>query len=143
MRFKKTMALLLCVIFMLTFVAGCGQQGGNGDENGDGAAAETIKIGINYELSGPVATFGTNTVNAILMAFEEINAAGGVLGKQIEPIKYDNKSDNAESTNVTTKLVDEGVVAIIGAATTGNTLAAEPVANPLADHFSNQSENHS
>jgi len=129
MRLKKRLALALVVIFLVTIVAaGCGQKAGTGDQaNNEPAKEETIKIGLNYELSGGVATFGTNTVNAILLAFDEINANGGVLGKKIEPIKQDNKSENAESTNVATKLVGEKVVAIIGAATTGNTLAAEPV----------------
>lgn len=53
---------------------------------------DVIKVGINYELSGAVATYGDASVKGIEMAFDEINAAGGINGKQVETIKYDTKS---------------------------------------------------
>ncbi len=74
-----------------------------------------------------MATYGTSCKNGILLAFEEINAKGGVLGKKIEPLVQDNKSDNAESLSVATKLVSQGIVAMIGPATTGNVMAEEPI----------------
>lgn len=76
-----------------------------------------------------LATYGGNTVKGIEMAAKEINESGGVLGgAKIELIKYDNKSDAAEATNVQTKLITvDGVVASIGPATSTNTLAAIPV----------------
>ncbi len=124
-RKGKALAVITALVFVLSvFAAGCGSQG---TEKTQGAAGDTIKIGVNYELSGNVATYGTSCKNGILLAFEEINAKGGVLGKKIEPLVQDNKSDNAESLSVATKLVSQGIVAMIGPATTGNVMAEEPI----------------
>lgn len=62
-----------------------------------------------------------------MLAFEEINADGGVLDKEIEALVQDNKSQNREARNIAEKLVGEGVVTIIGPATSGNVQAEEPV----------------
>ncbi|CEO87503.1 ABC transporter substrate-binding protein [Syntrophaceticus schinkii] len=114
-KMSKSVALLTALIFVLgVFAAGCGES------------KDTIKIGVNYELSGPVATYGTSCKNGIMLAFDEINKEGGVLGKQIEGLVQDNKSQNREARNVAEKLVSKGVVAIIGPATTGNVQAEEP-----------------
>ena len=64
------------------------------------------------------------------MAVDEINAAGGVNGKQIEIVKYDNKSEPAEATTLATKLMtNDKVVSVIGPATSGSFKATIPVAN--------------
>jgi len=134
MNKPKIFSLLLVLLLTIGLVAGCGSTPSSpGEEDAQQPAGdttgETIKIGVNYELSGEVATFGTHTKQGIEMAFEEINAQGGVLGRQIEPVVLDNKGDAAESTSVATNLiVNQKVVAHLGAATTGATLAAVPVA---------------
>ncbi|WP_243116359.1 ABC transporter substrate-binding protein [Fonticella tunisiensis] len=119
---SKKVSLFMSLILMLSLFAGCSSKatGGNSDK---------IKVGLNYELSGNVATYGQGLVEGIELAFEEINKNSGVLGKQIEMIKVDNKSDNAEAANVSTRLATrDKVVAILGAATSGNTKAATPAA---------------
>lgn len=122
----KTLALITAMVLVLgIFAAGCSRSEESGKKQG--AAGDTIKIGVNYELSGNVATYGTSCKNGIMLAFEEINAKGGVLGKEIEGLVQDNKSDNAESLSVATKLLSQGIVAMIGPATTGNVMAEEPV----------------
>ncbi|WP_227763447.1 ABC transporter substrate-binding protein [Zhaonella formicivorans] len=132
MKMKKWLAVLFVVMLVAVLVvAGCAKQeakneGGEASKEG---GAETIKIGVNYELSGDVSTYGSNTVDAIKLAFDEINAAGGVNGKQLEPVILDNKSDPAEALSVATKLItQEKVVAHLGAATSGATLNVVPVA---------------
>ena len=120
MKFKKTMALVLALAFLVTVAGGCSSKP---------AAPKEILIGANFELSGNVATFGVSIMNAIEMAVAEINAGGGVLGVPLKLVKADNKSDAAESTNVATKLVTQNkVVALIGPVTSTNVLAASPVA---------------
>ena len=129
MKFSKWLVALVLVLFAAGALVGCGgsqpaEQEGQ-QQQGAEESKEPIKIGINYELSGEVATYGSNTKNAIVMAFEEINASGGVLdGRLIDPIVLDNKSDNAEATSVGTRLITKDKVAVhLGPATTGATLA--------------------
>ena len=99
-------------------------------ETGGSKGGDTIKIGVNFELSGPVASYGTSEADGIDLAIEEINAAGGIDGKQIEIVKVDNKSDTAEATSAAIRLTNQDkVAAIIGAATSGNTVAQAQIAN--------------
>lgn len=101
-----------------------GGAGGSGGSDGD-----TIRLGVNYELSGGVATYGQASVAGIKMAVDEINEAGGVDGKQVELVEYDNKSDAAEATTLATRLMSQdGVLACMGPATSGNFKATIPVA---------------
>jgi len=128
----RKLSLVLAMVLVLSLFTGCGSQQaaapaptGNADESDK----ETIKVGLNYELSGNVATYGQGLTEGIELAVEEINSNNGVLGKQIELVKADNKSDNAEAANVATKLITrDKVVAILGPATSGNTKGAIPVA---------------
>jgi len=125
MKFNKKIALVLIMAFMLTVVAGCG----GGAKQAEPAKPKEILIGANLELTGNVATFGVSTANAIEMAFAEINAKGGVLGVPLKLVKYDNKSDATEATNVATKLLTQDkVVVMLGPVTSTNVLAAAPVA---------------
>ncbi|MGB3955273.1 MAG: ABC transporter substrate-binding protein [Brooklawnia sp.] len=122
---KRRFAAIAAAALSLSLFAACG-----GDSGTASSDAEVVKVGVNYELSGPVATYGDANVKGIEMAFEEINAAGGVDGKQVEIVKYDNKSEPAEATTLATKLMtQDDVVAIIGPATSGSFKATIPVAN--------------
>jgi len=117
--------MVVLMLFMLSIVAGCsqgGDKGGSAQQGGD-----TIKIGINTELSGAVASYGTNASNGALLAIEEINAAGGVLGKQLEPLSRDCKSVPDEAMSVSAALVGEKIVAQIGPLTSGNVAGSTPV----------------
>ncbi|QXT64029.1 ABC transporter substrate-binding protein [Tessaracoccus palaemonis] len=101
-----------------------------GGSGGSAVTGDTIKVGANYELSGAVATYGQASVDGITMAIDEINAAGGVNGKKLEIISYDNKSDAAEATTLANKLfTQDNVLVGMGPATSGNFKAIIPVAN--------------
>jgi branched-chain amino acid transport system substrate-binding protein len=83
---KKNLVLVACVVLTMlagSLLVGCGK---NADSN-------SIKIGLLNEMTGGNATFGTSSANGAKMAFKEINAKGGVLGKQIVAIIADNKSE--------------------------------------------------
>jgi len=116
--------MLVLMLFMLSIVAGCSQGGDNGAAQQEG---DTIKVGINTELSGPVASYGSNAANGALLAIEEINAAGGVLGKQLDPLSRDCKSIPDEAMSVSAALVGEKIVAQIGPLTSGNVAGSTPV----------------
>lgn len=107
-------------------LAGCS----GAKENSGGEDSKSIKVGVNLELSGGVASYGESLENGIDIAVDEINKAGGVKGKKLEIIKVDNKSEAAEATNGAIKLTSQDkVTAIIGAATSGNTVAQAQIAN--------------
>ena len=125
---KRSLAAVAAAVSLSLFAA-CGGGGGAAETPG-AAASDVVKIGVNYELSGAVATYGDASVKGIEMAVEEINAAGGIDGKQIEIVKYDTKSEPAEATTLATKLItQDDVLTIIGPATSGSFKATIPVAN--------------
>ncbi len=127
MKKFRLYALLTAVVMLAALVVGCG-AGGGGEEK-KAAEAKEIIIGGNLELSGAVATFGTAMKNGAQLYFDEVNAAGGVLGKQIKFEVLDNKSDATEAANAATRLITQDkAVAIMGAATSGNTMGYMQVA---------------
>jgi branched-chain amino acid transport system substrate-binding protein len=114
---KKKLLMGLASVFVL---AACG-NGATTEES------DTIKLGGNFELSGGASAYGTLMDQGIKMAVAEQNAADGLLGKEIEYVSYDNKSEPSESTSVATRLATEdNVVAILGPATTGAANAQSP-----------------
>ena len=90
--------------------------------------ADTILIGVNLELTGDVSVYGVPERNAFEQAVSEVNAAGGIDGKLVELVVYDNAYDQAKAVQNTEKLIEDGVVAILGSATSGMTMAIAPVA---------------
>ncbi len=92
-------------------------------------AADTFKLGGNFELSGETASYGTPMSKGVQLAVEEANENGGVLGQQIEYVEYDNRSDLTEAASVAQRLVNEQVLAIVGPAPSGNVKATIPVIN--------------
>jgi branched-chain amino acid transport system substrate-binding protein len=122
--------LLLCGALIL---AGCGtttppaQPSGNTPAAGGGepAAGEPINVGFNLELTGSSAEFGLSGQNGMKLAFDKVNAEGGVLdGRLFNYISADNKSEAGEATSATTRLVGENVVAILGPMTTAAVLGS-------------------
>ncbi len=123
---KRILTGLAAATMGLAMLAGCS---GGGAGTAQAPAGDTYKIGLNYELSGDVATYGEANVQGIEMAAEEINNAGGIDGKKIELVKYDTKSDAAEATTLATKLMTQDkVITVIGPATSGGMKATIPVA---------------
>ncbi|MDI9471437.1 MAG: ABC transporter substrate-binding protein [Tissierellia bacterium] len=124
---KKYLSVLLVLVLMTAALAGCSNAPSQPAASGDDA--EEIKIGINYELSGGVATYGQANLEGIELAVEQINAAGGINGKKITLVTYDNKSDHAEATTLANRMMtQDGVLAAIGPATSGAFKATIPVA---------------
>lgn len=92
-------------------------------------APQKLKIGYMGPLSGDIAGLGADTLNGVRMAVEEINAAGGIGGQQIELIAEDSRCNGADAASAARKLVNvDKVVAIIGGMCSGETLAAAPIA---------------
>ncbi len=97
--------------------------------NRQGQEASEIVIGEFGSLTGTTATFGISTRNGIDMAVDEINKAGGLLGKQVRVIVEDDQGKPEEAQTVVTKLITKDqVVAILGEVASSRSLAAAPVA---------------
>jgi branched-chain amino acid transport system substrate-binding protein len=90
-------------------------------------AQDTIRIGLHTPLSGSAAQMGVDQKRGIDMAIEEINKAGGIKGKKIELLFYDDEAKPDKSANVAEKMISQGVVAVIGGPTSANNLAVGPV----------------
>ncbi len=91
--------------------------------------SDEILIGEYGSLSGNDATFGTSTNKGIRLAIDEINAKGGINGKKIKLITYDNESDAGKSAAVVTRLItQDNVLAVIGEVASSRTKAAAPIA---------------
>jgi len=97
--------------------------------DGGGSDAESvIKVGEFASLTGTEATFGNSSHEGTLLAIEEINAAGGVLGKKLELITEDTRSRPGEPATVVNKLIArDGVVAVLGEVASSASLEAAPV----------------
>jgi len=121
---KKWVVFLAILAMVTSVITGCG-----GSKTTSSSETTTIKIGVDLELSGGVAAFGSSARDGAQLAVDEINAAGGVLGKKLDLVVADNASKPEESTRAIQKLISEDkVVAVVGSATSGNTLAALTVA---------------
>ena len=92
------------------------------------SAAETIRIGHYASLTGKDAAFGVATRKGVLLAIEEINAKGGVLGRKLEYRVEDIQSKQGESATAVKKLISrDKVAAVIGANSSANSLEAAPI----------------
>lgn len=103
---KKVLSMMLVGMMTVAALTGCGS---------DKKAADTIKIGGNLEMTGGSASFGKSGSNAINLAIKQLNEKGGVLGKQLEFVVADNKSEPSEAMNALQKLIaQDKVVAVVG-----------------------------
>ena len=94
-----------------------------------GASNETIKLGYIGPLTGDAASYGADTLHGVQIAVDEINAAGGIDGKQVELIAEDGKCTGSDAATAAQKLINgDRVVAIVGGQCSGETLAAAPIA---------------
>lgn len=131
MKTLKFTALLIVFAFILLSMAACGDDG------------NTIKVGFIGPMTGDVAVYGIAAKNAAQLYIDQFNKNGGIGGKNIKLIIYDDKGDATEAVNAYNKLVTgDEVVAIIGAITSTPTDAVArasvtdniPIMTPTATH---------
>lgn len=122
---KRKLILVLVIALVLSLaLTGCGKSGTTPTPD---PKEEEIKIGSVYPTTGQIATFGISSVEATELAFAEINAKGGVLGRQLKLYNEDNQSKAEETATAFTKLIDQvGVVAILGSVASSHSLAGAP-----------------
>ena len=96
-----------------------------------GVTADTILLGEVGSLTGSEATFGISTRNAIELAINEVNAAGGVKGRKIEVRVYDNQSKPEEAAQAANRLINQdNVLLILGEVASSNSMAMAEKAQP-------------
>ncbi len=121
---KRPVALMVILCLFAVMASGCG-----GSKETE--AVKPIKIGHAVALTGDASIWGQSESNALKMWLEKVNKAGGVNGKQIELVTHDTRADSAEAVNVAKRMIEQDkVVAIIGAAQSGVTIAMTAVTEP-------------
>ncbi|MBP2655916.1 MAG: hypothetical protein H6Q73_3485 [Firmicutes bacterium] len=116
---QKRLKLLAMGVMAMMLAGGCGGQSNSSE----------IRIGANMELTGGVASFGQAAFNGIKLAVKEVNANGGVLGKQLVLASADNKGEASEAVNAMTKLISQDKVkAVLGPIVSSDVIAAYKVA---------------
>ena len=115
--------LAVAVVAASLFLTGC-----NKPSTVPGAGGDTIKVGEFASMTGSEATFGQSSHKGTALAIEELNAAGGVLGKKLELIMEDDQSQAGQPATVVRKLISrDGVVAILGEVASSRSLEAAPI----------------
>lgn len=126
---KKVITLLLVFILVLSLAACSGtttdepKEGGNTQTEGK----ETYKVGLHYELTGEVADYGVAESKGSKLAIKKANEAAGY--EKFVGVEYDNKSSSSEAVTIATTLVGDGVVGVVGPATSGASAATYQVSN--------------
>ncbi len=116
--FLTVLALGLVVATGLVFI----------DRHRPGSGGPPIRVGVLHSLSGPMAVSEQPVVEATLLAIEELNAAGGVLGRRLEPLVVDGRSDDLAFAQQAEKLIaEEGVSVIFGCWTSASRKAVRTV----------------
>ena len=110
--FSKSLTIFITGLFAVTCFCGIA------------TAADTIKLGVAGPHSGDLASYGIPTVKAAELVVKEVNAKGGVLGKQVELVVEDDVCKPEIATNTATKLVSEQVPIVLGHICSGATKAA-------------------
>ena len=139
-KFNKVLSVAVASAMVMA-MAGCGNTDNGSAATGTNAATESaaasdsaasgsvFKIGGIGPTTGGAAVYGLAVQHGAEIAVEEINAAGGVLGKNISIISYDDKADSTEGANAFNRLVGDGACAIIGSVTSGVTASLAPLAD--------------
>lgn len=130
MKTKKVLALVLAIVMMAAMFGGCSTSAPTApsapstpSQPTTPAKGDTINLGILAPLTGGVSVYGVAAANGAKMAIQEINAKGGIGGKQIKVNEQDEEGDATKAVNAYNKLVSDGVVAIIGDVTSKPTIS--------------------
>jgi branched-chain amino acid transport system substrate-binding protein len=122
----KSLTRLAAVAFAAV-ILGAGQQVVAGEP---GISPTEVTLGMWTPLTGPTALLGTSERDAIEIAIDEVNAAGGVNGRKIKLIAYDDAGSPQEAMTSVRRLTDQdGVFALIAGSTSGSTLPVIPLVN--------------
>ncbi len=113
---KRTLVLFLVLLLVASSLAGC-----------KSADSGKIRIAVAGPLTGDFAEYGTGFKNATEMIAKEYNEAGGVLGREIEIVSYDDKNSGEEAASIAERIAgDKSIVGVVGHFASGVSMAASP-----------------
>ncbi|MFI6577852.1 ABC transporter substrate-binding protein [Nocardiopsis sp. NPDC050513] len=118
---RGPLAPLACLALLATAACGAGQE----DDGGDGAVGAVL-VGYIAPLTGDYSALGTDGHRAVELAVAEVNAAGGVLGREIELITRDDRSSPDQSVQAFNDIIDRDPVAVIGSTVSDSAMATLP-----------------
>jgi len=128
MRLGRRSLLFAVTALALAGLPACKKSGGSSGGPAGGGGDEVV-VGHYASMTGNTAHFGQDTDKAIRLQIDEVNAAGGVLGKKIKVVTLDDRGDSAEAANAVTRLIDvEKSVAILGEVASSLSLSGGRVA---------------
>ena len=149
-KMKKVFCLLMAAMMLLSVMAGCSSKAETSsndsqasestanaetttnettdasestDSTGDAATDGEITIAFIGNTTGDYAQYGLPVRNAVMMYFDQLNAAGGINGKKVVVKEYDDKGDGVEAVNSYNLAKENGITAVIGSVLTGTTIA--------------------
>ena len=137
---KKLFCLVLAAAMLLSVMAGCASKAETStaaSETTESASSETastesgetaatdgeITIAFIGNTTGDYAQYGIPVRNAVMMYFDQLNAAGGINGKKVVVKEYDDKGDGVEAVNAYNLAKENGITAVVGSVLTGVTIA--------------------
>jgi branched-chain amino acid transport system substrate-binding protein len=121
-NWREQLLAAIAALALLLWSTGCNKSGG------EAGAADTVKVGEYASLHGSEANFGQSSHNGTALAIDQINAAGGVLGKKLDLVYEDDQSKPGESATIVKKLITrDHVVAVLGEVASGRSLEAAPI----------------
>ena len=126
---KKVFAIVLSVLMVLSLFAGCGAAPNvnlGGNTGGEGSGNTVIKVGTSGPLTGDYAVYGVAVANGLELAFEEINAKGGL---QFAVKAEDDEADPEKAVNAYNSLMDWGMQIMMGTVTSAPCIAVEAEAS--------------
>ena len=139
-KMMKLLSLVLAVVMLLGCLTACGDKATDTtpstDSSADTAADNTadtssdasseggeITIAFIGNTTGDYAQYGIPVRNAVMLYFDQLNAAGGINGKTVKVLEYDDKGDGVEAVNAYNLAKENGITAVIGSVLTGATIA--------------------
>ncbi|RPF43211.1 amino acid/amide ABC transporter substrate-binding protein (HAAT family) [Hydrogenoanaerobacterium saccharovorans] len=132
---KRALSIILAIAMMVSMLAGCGaannsskaESGSEADGGSAPATSGVVKIAVAGPMTGDNAEYGKGFLNAAEMKAEEWNKEGGVLGKKVEIVAFDDKNSGEEAASIAQKIVsDKEIVGVIGHFASGVCMVAAP-----------------
>ena len=121
------MKKVLFIALLLAFFVAAPVFAGGSSESSSSASASEITIAFIGNTTGDYAMYGVPVRNAVVMFFDQLNAAGGINGKKVNLLEYDDKADGTESINAYNLAKANGATAIIGSVLSGASIALSDV----------------